>query len=182
MKRAQLGTLIEAFPFDVVNLDVEQYLFKPKEKLPGVLTNAMRRMFEWQRREGVGSNGKPFALEEFTLMFTTQVGPSGLPDDYMSYLRDHCLVENLAAHQELNAPYLKKSKGKNPAQFFKDDFDEAFKLTVPKSLSELALEKDRYIDDAKGIEVYQFDRPFVGGTYRMLHMAMSVKRQGLGVI
>lgn len=177
MRKAQLGALIEAFPFDVVNLDVEQYLFRPKEKLPGVLTNAMRRILEWQRREGIGSNGKPFVLDEFTLMFTTQVGPTGLPDEYMAYLRDHCLASNLATHQELNEPFLKKSNGKNPAQFFQDDFDGAFKLAVPKGLSELALEQDWFIDDDKGIEVYQFDRTFANGTYRMLHMAMAVKRQ-----
>jgi hypothetical protein len=177
MRKAQLGALIESFPYDVVNLDVEQYLFHPKERLPGVLTNAMRRMLEWQRREGIGPNGKPFTLDEFTLMFTTQVGPTGLPDEYMSYLREHCLVNNLAAHQELNNPFLKKSNGKNPTQFFQDDFDGAFKLAVPKGLSELALEQDWFIDDARGIKVYQFDRPFAGGTYRMLHMAMAVKRQ-----
>jgi hypothetical protein len=118
---------------------VEQYLFRPREKLPGVLMNAMRRLLEWQRREGIGSNGKPFKLNEFTLMFTTQVGPTGLPEDYMSYLRDHCLASNLATHQELKDPFLKRSNGKDPAQFFEDDFDGAFKLAVPKSLSELAL-------------------------------------------
>jgi hypothetical protein len=176
-RKAQLGTFIESFPFDVVNLDVEQYLFRPKEKLPGVLTNAMRRMFEWQRRQGTGSNGRPFVIDEFILMFTTQVGPVGLPDDYISYLRDDCIKRNLATHQELNDSFLKKSNGKTAAQFFADDFDGAFKLSVPKSLSELALEQDWYIDDAKGIEVYQFDREFADGTYRMLHMAMAVKRQ-----
>jgi hypothetical protein len=176
-KKAQLGRFIESFPFDVVNLDVEQYLFRPKEDLPGVLTNAMRKLLEWQRREGIGSNGKPFTLDGFSMMFTTKVGPPGLPEDYMSYLRDHCLVNNLAAHQELNTPFLQKSNGKDPAQFFQDDFDGAFKLAVPKSLSELALEQDWYIDDAKGIEVYQFDRPHAEGSYRMLHMAMAVNRQ-----
>jgi hypothetical protein len=176
-RKAQLGTFIEAFPFDVVNLDVEQYLFRPREKLPGVLTNAMRRMFEWQKRQGTGSNGKPFVLDEFTLMLTTQVGPVGLPEDYLSYLRDDCIQRNLTTHQELTDPFLRKSNGRTAAEFFADDFDGAFKLAVPKSLSELALEQDWYIDDAKGIQVYQFDRPFAGGTYRMLHMGMAVKRQ-----
>ena len=125
MQRAQLGAFIKSFPFDVVNLDVEQYLFRPREQLPGVLTKAMRKMLEWQKRQGIGSNGKPFELNEFTLMFTTKVGPAGLPDEYMTYLRDYCLAANLAAHQELNVPFLKKSQGKNPAEFFEEDFDGA---------------------------------------------------------
>ena len=80
MQRAQLGDFIEFFPFDVVNLDVEQYLYRSKEQLPGILTNAIRKIFDWQKREGIGSNKKPFTLNEFTLMFTTQVGPTGSPE------------------------------------------------------------------------------------------------------
>jgi hypothetical protein len=177
MQRAQLGSFIESFPFDVVNLDVEQYLYRPKEQLPGVLTNAIRRILDWQKRQGMGSNGKQFTLDEFSLMFTTQIGPAGLPVDYISYLRDDCIQSNLNTYQELGDLFVKKSKGRTAAQFFQDDFDGAFKLAVPKSLSELALEQDWYIDDDKGIEVYQFDRSFKEGTYRMLHMAMTVNRQ-----
>ena len=177
MQRAQLGDFIDSFPFDVVNLDVEQYLYRPKEQLPGILTNAIRKIFTWQKREGIGSNRKSFTVNEFTLMFTTQVGPPGLPDSYISYLRDDCIGTNLANFAELNAPFMEKSRGRSPAEFFADDFDGAFKLAVPKSLTELALEQDWYIDDHKGIQVFQFDRSFTSGTYRMLHMAMAVKRQ-----
>lgn len=117
-RKAQLDTFMQAFPFDVINLDVEQYLFKPSEELPGKLANAMRKIFEWQRRQGMGSNGREFTLCEFTLMFTTKVGPTDLPDDYMQYLRDHCLQDNINSHGELKEPFLKKSKGKSVADFF----------------------------------------------------------------
>lgn len=177
MKKSQLGAFIKSFPFDVVNLDVEQYLFRAGEKLPGILTNAMRRIFEWQRRPGIGTNGRSFTLDAFTLMFTTQVGPPGLPAEYIAYLRDDCIQRNLNEHTDLNASFVKKSNGKTAAQFFAEDFDGAFKLSVPKSLSELALEQDWYVDDDKGIVVYQFDRPSKDGPYCMLHMAMSVHRQ-----
>lgn len=177
MQRAQLGDFIGSFPFDVINLDVERYLYRPREQLPGILTNAIRKMLEWQKRDGTGSNGKAFRVDEFTLMFTTQVGPTTLPDDYVSYLRDDCLKSNLATYPELDVPFKKKSGGRNLKDFFDKDFDGAFKLAVPKSLSELALEQDWFIDDENGIQVFQFDRSFKGGKYRMLHMAMSVKRQ-----
>ena len=176
MRKAQLDTFMHAFPFDVINLDVEQYLFKPSEELPGKLANAMRKIFEWQRHQGMGSNGKEYILSEFTLMFTTKVGPTELPDDYIHYLRDDCLQANINTYGELKEPFLKKSNGMSVADLFKDDFDTAFKLAVPKSLSELAFEQDWYIDDKTGIQVFQFDRPHEEGQYRMLHMAMIVKR------
>jgi hypothetical protein len=177
MERAQLGDFIGSFPFDVVNLDVEQYLYRPRERLPGVLTNAIRKILAWQRREGLDSQKRRFSIDEFVLMFTTQVGPKNLPAEYIAYLRDDCIQRNLNDHADLTDPFLNKSNGKTPAQFFADDFDGAFKLSVPKSLSELALEQDWFIDDSRGIQIYQFDREFAGGTYRMLHMVMSAKRQ-----
>jgi hypothetical protein len=61
--------------------------------------------------------------------------------------------------------------------FFEEDFDEAFKLAVPKSLAELALEEDWFIDGDKGVEVFQFERDSKDGPYCMLHMAMTVRRQ-----
>jgi hypothetical protein len=145
--------------------------------LPGNLTNALRKIFAWQKREGVDANGKKFTIDEFTLMFTTQIGPSNLPNEYIQYLRDTCLQQNLNKFEELSPAFLKKSSGKALAQFFQDDFAEAFKLAVPKSLIELALENDWHIDGQHGIEVYQFTRDSKDGPYQMLHMAMTVRRQ-----
>ena len=175
--RAQLQKLKGAFPFDVLNLDVEQYLYRPKEDLPGKLTAALRKIFEWQTLEGRDSNDKAYTIDEFTLMFTTQVGPHNLPEAYISYLRDTCLAQNLAKYQELVEPYNRKASGRNVQQFFTDNFDEAFKLTVPKSLIELALENDWHVDGDNGVEVYEFHRESQDGPYCMLHMAMTVRRQ-----
>jgi len=174
---AQLQKLKQAFPFDVMNLDVEQYLFRPKEELPGKLMAALRRIFEWQKNEGADVSGDAYTIDEFTLMFTTSVGPKNLPATYIEYLRDTCLQGNLNKFAELGKPYLTKSNGRDVTKFFEEDFDGAFKLAVPKSLIELALENDWHIDGSKGVEVYQFDRDAKDGPYRMLHMAMTVRRQ-----
>jgi hypothetical protein len=174
---AQLQKFKQAFPFDVMNFDVEQYLFHPKEELPGRLMAALRKIFEWQTREGIDSNGKSYSVDEFSLMFTTSVGPKNLSKPYVEYLRDTCLQGNLEKYPELVEPFNAKSGGKDVKKFFEDDFDGAFKLAVPKSLIELALENDWHIEGKDGIEVYEFDREAQEGSYTMLHMAMTVRRQ-----
>jgi len=176
-QQAQLQRFIEAFPFDVINLDVEQYLFHPREDLPGNLTNALRKLFAWQKRDGQDSRGKHYSIDEFTLMFTTQIGPPNLPEPYLRYLRDTCLQQNLTKFDDLTPLFLRKSKGTNLATFFADNFAEAFKLAVPKSVIELALENDWHIEGADGVEVFQFNRDSKDGAYQMLHMAMTVRRQ-----
>jgi hypothetical protein len=140
------------------------------------LTTALRELLQLQKKEG-SDRGKPYTINEFTLMFTTQVGPANLPNDYLVYLRDTCIQQNLNQYSELNEPFLAKSAGKDVPTFFTDDFDGAFKLAVPKSLIELTFESDWYIDGEHGIEVFQFDRDSKDGPYRMLHMAMVVRRQ-----
>jgi hypothetical protein len=121
--------------------------------------------------------GKSYNLDEFTLMFTTPVGPPNLSEEYLTYLRDTCLAKNLEDHEELRAPFLARSGGATVDEFFKDDFASAFKLAVPKSLTELALECDWHIDSKRGVEVFQFERPSQDGPYCMLHIAMTVRRQ-----
>lgn len=162
----------DGFPFDVMNLDVEQYLYKPREELPGKLTNTLRRLFEFQKRPL--SSGEQ--LSEFTLMFTTPVGPHELPPDYMDSLREGCLVDNLSRYPQLREPYLARSSGREPGKFFDEDFESAFKLAVPKSLVELARESDWHVDQSRGVAVYEFHRETADGKYCMLHMAMNIIR------
>ena len=175
--RAQRARFLSAFPFDVINLDVPRYYFRPKEEVPGKLTDALRTMLQAQRQAGTDSRGRQYTIDEFTLLFTTQVGPMDLPETYLGYLRDTCIAGNLEQHAELQGPFSIKSNGRDVQTFFREDFDGAFKIAVPKSLAELAWEQDWYIDGQRGIEIYQFDRPWAGGTYRMLHLAMTVRRQ-----
>jgi hypothetical protein len=177
LRKAQHDQFKAAFPFDVMNLDVERYLFRPREELPGKVVQALRLLLEWQKQLATDSTAQPFGVNEFCLMFTTQVGPRELPDSYLDYLRSDCITRNLEADAELNQIFLRKSNGRNVPEFFRDDFDGAFKLAVPKSLIELVGEADWYVDSVRGIEIYQFDRDYREGSYRMLHMAMTVRRQ-----
>ncbi|MBV9377240.1 MAG: hypothetical protein JO320_19685, partial [Alphaproteobacteria bacterium] len=148
-----------------------------KEQLPGRLTAAMRLLFEMQMRPGLDRRGRQYTVDEFTLMFTTQVGPPNLPDEYLSYLRDSCVKRNLDRYEDLREPFSVNPNGRDVGAFFREDFDGAFKLAIPKSLSELAWERDWVIDSARGIEVFEFIRDWIAGTYCMLHMAMTVRRQ-----
>src|ERR1700722_7437800 len=47
--REQLQQFFKRFPFDVINLDLEEYVFKPSEELPGKLIKAFRRILMWQQ-------------------------------------------------------------------------------------------------------------------------------------
>ena len=55
--RDERAKFMAAFPFDVINLDLEEFLFKPNELIPGRLITAMRKRLRgsvglWPSGEG----------------------------------------------------------------------------------------------------------------------------------
>ncbi|MGA3135190.1 MAG: hypothetical protein ABSC88_04265 [Terracidiphilus sp.] len=177
--RAQRRDFIKKFPFDIVNLDLEEFAFKPYDPFPGKVIRAMRKLFEWQRAPLYAWPGRPTKsvyLDGFTLMFTTQIGPPDISEEYTDMLRDY-LEQNIACHPDLGDVLLHRTGAAEVATLQSDHFEDFFKLGVPKVLAGLLLEADWYVDDEKGISTYTFKRNWIGGEYTMLHFVMDVKRQ-----
>lgn len=166
--------LKDAFPFDVINLDLEGYLFRPSEAIPGRMINAFRQIFQWQQ-----AKIPPKRLElvdTFGLMFTTKIGPQNLGEDFRDMLRT-ALRQNL--ERDTTLPSLLEARtGQREADVLLGvDFEAFFRLAAPKIIARTLLEEDWYVDPTTGIQVFQFERqPVNGPAYRMLHLAMDVRR------
>ena len=88
------------FPFDLINLDLEEFLFKQLDPFPGQVVKAMKRVFEWQRQPIINAKGHEEYLKGFTLMFTTKIGPPAMHPDYLEMLRTY-LRRNIASQPSL---------------------------------------------------------------------------------
>src|SRR5579863_23419 len=164
------------FPFDVINLDLEEFLFKPLDPLPGQVVKAMKRVFEWQRQPLINARGQKEHLNGFTLMFTTQIGPPVMHPDYLQMLRGY-LQQNIASQPNLLDQLEERSGLRDLDRLQNDRFDLFFKLSVPKVIAAMLLEEDWYIDPDTGVTIFQFDRDSAGWPYTLLHMVMDVNRQ-----
>lgn len=168
----QRRKFIQQFPFDVINLDLEQFLFQPKQDPPGKIINALSKVFEWQKRKL--ENG--LALNGFSLMFTTQIGPPGMTDGYLDMLHGK-LQTNLEADSSLKE-CLKKHVGHDDISRLKtEEFDLFFKLGMPKIFASTLMAEDWYVDSEKGIKIFEFERPSKSHPYKILHLVMDVKRK-----
>jgi hypothetical protein len=154
---AQRQNFIKCFPFDVINLDLEEFLFKPKDPLPGKMVNAFRKLFAWQQIPLSSPSAPHQVLEGFSLMFTTQIGPKNVGNDYLNMLCDR-LETNINADEGLKSLLIKKTGYHNAKILQKKDFDTFFKLAVPKLLMNILMEEDWYIEPESGISIYEFDR------------------------
>jgi hypothetical protein len=173
--REQLQQFFKRFPFDVINLDLEEYVFKPSEELPGKLIKAFRRILMWQQRPVVLNSGSQKLLDGFSLMFTTKIGPPNLPEDYLRRLQAS-LHDNLQRYDDLNVILQGRAGTADVAALRQANFELFFKLAIPKLLAHTLMSHDWYIDPDRGITIYEFERPFEGGSYKMLHIVMDIKR------
>jgi len=175
--RDQHHKLVARFPFDVLNFDLGEFLFKPGDPRPGKVVRALRRAFQWQQKPFAIPNSKVNRyLDEFSLMFTTQIGPPNISEDYLGMLQGY-LESNLKRFDGLGEILTTTIGHSNVTRLRKENFDRFFKLAMPKMLANILLENDWYIDSEKGIIIYEFQRSSKEGNYTMLHLAMDVKRK-----
>ena len=169
-------SFIKSFPFDVINLDLEGFLFRPTNPPPGRLVNAMRKIFAWQRKPLRVSKKRTEPLEGFSLMFTTQVGPPNLGDDYSEILRQY-LKENIERRPPLSDQLEIRTGYRDLGKLEVEQFDLFFKLAAPKLIASLLDEQDWYVDYSQGIRVFEFERQWSEGAYKMLHLVMHIQRK-----
>jgi hypothetical protein len=177
---AQRRKFIQQFPFDIVNLDLEEFLFKPNDPIPGRVVNALRKVFGWQRRPLVlgGARKKVISapLDGFSLMFTTQIGPPNLSDDYLGMLTAY-LDGNIQQDAELVPLLRSRTQQDNAITLRTASFDQFFRLGMPKTLLKVLIEEDWFVDAEPGIRLFEIERLSEAGPYRILHVVMDVKRQ-----
>lgn len=166
---------VECFPFDVMNLDLETFLFKPKDPIPGRLINAIGNLLEWQKRPVRGGNAGEI-LNGFGLMFTTRIGPKNLTPEYRKMLVD-CLGANISVDPKI-ADHLRARVGiSDPQELWDKDFDVFFKVAMPKMLAAEIHARDWFIDPEDGWHHFEFSRDGGPEPYKMLHLVFNVRRQ-----
>jgi hypothetical protein len=175
LRREELRRFVQSFPFDIINLDLEEYLFKPSEELPGKVLAALRRIFEWQRLPvRIGKRNRRH-LDGFTLMFTTKIGPANLTEDYLAKLRE-CLQNNIGRDNSFLDLLEHRTGTREVAELQMANFGLFFKIAVPKIIARTLMEQDWYIEPDPGVTIYEFERPHDEGSYTMLHFVMDVRR------
>ncbi len=109
-------------------------------------------------------------------MLTTQIGPPNLTPEYRGELQRY-LEQNLNEDAQLRPLLVNRTGLDNIATLSADHFEDFFRLSMPKALLKLLMVEDWYVDPDKGISLYEIERTWKEGRYRMLHLVMDIKRQ-----
>ena len=174
-ERQRQADFRDSFPFDVINLDLQDFVFKENDPFPGRIINALRKVLEWQRTPlKIGTQLE--RLDSFSLLFTTRIGPTELRDDYEQMLSTE-LDSNIAHDDSLIRDILERTGAETVAALKDEAFETFFELGVPKVLAKVLMEQDWYVDTKQGIKTFKFTRNTGENSYDILHYAMDVCRQ-----
>lgn len=174
-RRSMRRDFIRRFPFDVLNLDLYDFLFRPNDPPPGRLIAALRKICAWQKRPIEGVNGPHRYINSFSLMFTTRIGPPNINDEYRQMLREriHSNLQDIPSLIEILAA---RAGARTVDELEAVGFDLFFKLAMPKLLTAMFLEEDWHVDSTNGIATYEFERGTGDARYKMLHLVMDISR------
>jgi hypothetical protein len=165
-----------SFPFDVMNFDLEEFLFKPGDPFPGRVMKAMRKVFDWQKKPLRLHNGSLVNLDSFSLSFTTRIGPPNIGEEYIQMIEDK-INDNIRGDDCLKDILMGRCGSFDVIKIREKDFNEFFRVGVPKVIADLLMDTDWCVAPEYGIRLVEIERENKKGKYKILHVLMEVKRK-----
>ena len=160
--------LLQRFPFDVVNFDLEEVLFQDGEMPPGRLLEGLVRMFKWQY-EKLKSDDPGFSL----MLTVRRPDAESILEDARRLLRD-TLQSNLDKFPSLSAAMLETTGAPDVAALEGAQWHRLFELSMPKLVLQALHETGWTIDSASGIRSFHRFRQRDGVTEDLYHIVADV--------
>lgn len=168
--------LRNAFPFDIINLDVFGALFPPNATRGTLITPLLQsilRILSWQT-SAVGRDKKP--LHEFTLLLTTHISPRQTDAAAVEQLQAR-LQQNLDTYGGFREPFEASFHHHDAYRLSVEDFAAFYCISFPKYIIEKAVHDFKWKVDFGPVYLYdRTDNYIAGGTYQIMHAVFEFTR------
>ena len=121
--------LREAFPFDIINLDLCGVIFPPKKEVIGRLLESIFKILEWQTKSKFPINERE--CNQFTLFLTAHVSPDRTNQEAVQQLENR-IGENLNMSERFKSAFIKRYGHDQVNQLVSEDFPEFFRVGLLK--------------------------------------------------
>ena len=166
--------LREAFPFDIINLDVCGVMFPPREVTMTRLLKSIIQILEWQTNSKFPIND--LKCDQFTLFLTSHIDPILTNQTAIQQLAD-IVIENIRTSIDFRSAFVKQYGHDEVKTLVGENFSEFFCLALPKFIIRKAL-FDRGWEVAHG-PTYLFhrdDKWTKNKQYQIMHAVSVYKR------
>ncbi len=128
--------LRNAFPFDIINLDVFGIMFPPKKGIITPLLESILKILEWQTTSRFSINELP--SNRFTLFLTSHIDPD-LTDQTAIQQLVNRVSENISMNNTFQLAFVKRYGHNQVHQLVHENFAEFFSVALPKYMISKAL-------------------------------------------
>ena len=128
--------LQEAFPFDIINLDVSDVMFPTGKEMIGPLLESIIKILEWQTRSKFPING--CECKQFTLFLTSEIRRDRTNETAIQQLENR-VNENLCISERFKSAFTKQYGHDQVNQLITENFPEFFRVALFKFIIHKAL-------------------------------------------
>ena len=128
--------LRDAFPFDIINLDVFGVMFPPQKGVITPLLESILKILEWQTTSRFSINELP--SNQFTLFLTSHIDPDLTDQTAIQQLANR-VSENISTNNAFQCAFIKRYGHDQVDQLVHDNFAEFFCVALPKFIISKAL-------------------------------------------
>ena len=121
--------LREAFPFDIINLDVCGVLFPPREVTMTRLLKSIIQILEWQTRSKFPINN--LECKRFTLFLTSHIDPDNTNQQAIEQLENR-VNDNMKTSSDFRSAFIEKYGHNQVEKLMNENFPEFFCVALPK--------------------------------------------------
>lgn len=128
--------LRQAFPFDIINLDVCGNMFPPRKGIIARLLQSILQILKWQTHSRFSDDGPE--CEQFTLFLTVRIDAEHTNQDAIAQLEKR-VANNIAMNGKFQDAFITQYGHSNVKELVHQNFAEFFCLALPKFMIHHAL-------------------------------------------
>ena len=121
--------LREAFPFDIINLDVCGIMFPPREVTMAQLLKSIIQILEWQTKSKFPINN--LECKRFTLFLTSHIDPDDTNQKAIKQLENR-VNDNMRTSTDFRSAFTEKYGHNQVRKLVSEKFPEFFCVALPK--------------------------------------------------
>ena len=128
--------LREAFPFDIINLDVCGVMFPPRKDIMAPLLKSIIQILKWQWESKFSISGRE--CNQFTLFLTSHIDPDDTNQNAIGQLENR-VVQNIRENGNFRTAFIKQYGHNQVKKLVRENFAEFFCIALPKFIIHEAL-------------------------------------------
>lgn len=128
--------LRQAFPFDIINLDVCGVMFPPRKGVMAPLLKSIIQILEWQTESRFPINDRE--CKQFTLFITSHIDPNRTNQNAIEQLKNR-VTENINTNADFRSAFYTRYGHNQVDKLARERFAEFFCLALPKIMIHRAL-------------------------------------------